>query len=114
MKPSEYIDLVKNKIGAKNDNELSVKINWRASKTNNYRHNRQLMDNEAARQVAEILEMPVIAIIADMEAQRAKDKEAKKEWIKLAKMTAQRGFASTNLLLILSFFSWTFQNCILC
>ena len=114
MKTSDYLDLAQKKTGKRNDNQLSQLLGWSRSKVNNYRHNRQHMDNEAARQIAELIDVPVITVIADMEAQRVKNPEGKKAWKMIAKMTAQQGLASTNLLLILSFFSWTFHNCILC
>lgn len=114
MKTSDYLDLAQKKTGKRNDNQLSELLGWSRSKVNNYRHNRQHMDNEAARQIAELIDVPVITVIADMEAQRIKNPEGKKAWKMIAKMTAQRGFASTNLLLLLSFFSWTVKYCILC
>lgn len=103
MNPDKYIDLIQKKENLKNDNQVRVALNWSMSKVNNYRHNRQAMDNETARQTAEILEMPVIKVIADMETFRAKridDKKALKAWDKLSK---QAGLASTSLLICLSF-----------
>lgn len=58
MKPSDYLDLAQKKVGVRSDNALGVKLKWGRSKINNYRHNRQMMDNEAARQIAEVLDIP--------------------------------------------------------
>lgn len=78
MKTSDYLDLAQKKTGKRNDNQLSELLGWSRSKVNNYRHNRQGMDNEAARQIAEILDVPVWQIIADMEAERQKDPSKKR------------------------------------
>jgi len=113
MNSYEYIEEAKKNAGFETDYMLSKALGWSRQKISNYK-NGQLMDNDSARQIAEVLDIPVFAIIADMEAQRAKDEATKSKWIELAKMTAQRGIASTNLLLLLSFFSWAVQKCILC
>jgi len=72
------------------------------------------MDNEAARQVAEILGIPLIKIIADMEVQRAKNERQRNAWLKLSKLTNEAGQASTNLLISLAIFSAGSVYCILC
>lgn len=112
MKTSDYLDLAQKATGKRNDNQLSVMLGWSRSKINNYRHNRQGMDNEAARQIAEVLDIPVIQIIADMEIQRAKEEPTKRAWMKLAKTIKQTGGITPNLLFLMSFMSSLL--CILC
>jgi|GEM_PF-6124766 len=114
MKTSDYLDLAQKKTGARNDNQLCELLGWRSSKVNNYRHNRQAMDNEAARQIAEVLEIPVLAVIADMEAERQKDPSKKKAWRMLSKMSKQSGRATANLLFLLPFPAIWAALCILC
>jgi hypothetical protein len=115
LKPSEYLDLTIRKLNVKNDRQMAMKFGWRDSKVNNYRHNRQAMDNEASRQIAAELEMPVIKVIADMEAFRAEKKNDKtlfEEWTKVSKMA---GVANLKLLILLPFLSILIrQYCILC
>lgn len=101
MKTSEYLDLAIKKHDLRNDNQLSNAMGWGSSKVCNYRKNRQAMDNEAAREMAVFLDVPVWNIIADMEAMRAKDPTKKKAWAKLAKMKHQSGMAITSMMLTL-------------
>jgi len=64
------------------------------------------MDNEAARQIAKILDIPVWTIITNMEAQKQKDPSKKKAWKMLSKMTKQAEKTSTKLLITLPFLSY--------
>jgi hypothetical protein len=72
------------------------------------------MDNEACRQLAELLNIPVMQIIADMEIYRAKDEPTRKAWKLLAKISSQSGVANPILLIILSFLSVGGVQYILC
>jgi hypothetical protein len=115
MKCSEYLDAAIKKSGVKNDNQLKDVLKWRSSKVHNYRHNKQFMDNEAAREIAELIEVPVLKIIADMEIMRAKNKEHKSAWLKLSKLTKHSGTASTNLLININLIiTGSALYCILC
>ena len=114
MKPNQYLDLAIKKAGVKNDNQLMQAIGWGKSKVNNYRHNRQLMDNEAARQIAELINVPVMQVIADMEAERAKEKETRNAWKMLSKMSKEAGKATSNLLILNVIFSLSALYYILC
>jgi transcriptional regulator with XRE-family HTH domain len=100
MKPSDYLDLAHKKMGVRTDNKLREKLNWSSSKVNNYRHNKQMMDNEAARQIAEVLDVPVWQVIADMEINRAKDEPTRKAWMKLSKLKKEAGAVIPNLLIL--------------
>lgn len=113
MKSYEYIEEVRRIKGLDTDYKAAKMLGWGQNKITQYK-NGQTMDNEAARQIAEILDIPVLAIIADMEAQRAKDDATRNKWIQLAKMTAQQGLASTNLMILLGFLSGAVKYCILC
>jgi len=89
--------------GLDTDYKLCKELSWKQNKVTQYK-NGTSMDNETARQVAEILELPLIAVIADMEVQRQKDPSKKKAWSKLAKMTKQAGGVTTNLLINMNLF----------
>lgn len=114
MKTTEYLDFAKKKHDFNSDNKLAIKLGWSRTKISNYRNLPQQMDNEAARQMAELLDIPVIKIIADMEAERQKEPAKKKAWVALAKMTHQMGSASASLLIPLSIFAAYVQEYILC
>lgn len=97
MESYEYLQKVKNVMGLETDYKVCKLLKWPTNRATMYK-NGQSMDNEAARQIAEILEVPVITVIADMEAQRQKEPSKKKAWLKLSKMTRQAGLASANLI----------------
>jgi ribosome-binding protein aMBF1 (putative translation factor) len=71
MEISQYLDLAMKKRNLRSDNQLSKELGWSKSKVNNFRHNRQAMDNESCRIIAEVIEIPVWEVIADMELYRA-------------------------------------------
>lgn len=102
MNSYEYIEKVKKVKGLDTDYKVAKMMSWANNKITQYK-NGQSMDNEAARQIAEILDIPVWTVIADMEAQRQKDPSKKKAWKMLSKMTKQSGRASAKLLNILPF-----------
>jgi len=102
MNSYEYIKEVKRNNGLETDYQAAKMLGWKPHKIYQYRDG-QSMDNEAARQVAEVLNIPVLIVIADMEAMRQKDPSKKKAWKMLSKMTKQSGRISTKLLNILPF-----------
>jgi len=114
MKTSEYLDLAKKTHGMRSDNELARILEWSKSQVNNYRHNRQQMDNEAARKYAEFIDIPVWQVIADMEAQRQKDPVKKQAWKMLSKSSTQKGVALPKQLILNAFIFWGAAYCILC
>jgi len=104
MNSSEYLDMAIKAHNLRNDSQLATALNWNRQKISNYRHQKQAMDNEAAREFAEFTDIPILQIIADMEAQRQKDPSKKKAWSKLAKMTKQAGGVTANLLINMNLF----------
>lgn len=117
MKASNYLDAAINKLKLHSDNELARMMNWSKSQVNNYRHNRNPMDNRQALQIAEAIDVPVWQVIADMEIQRAEKMEnepLKRKWSKLSKMQKEAGRATAKLLFLLPFPAFVGLNCILC
>lgn len=90
MNSYEYIAEVKRINGLDTDYKAAKMLGWSQHKITNYK-NGQTMDNEAARQIAEILDVPLIKIIADMEVMRAKTEPTRKAWKMLSKMSNQSG-----------------------
>jgi len=114
MNSYEYLQEVKKNNNLDTDYKVCKLMNWPTNRATMYK-NGQSMDNEAARQVAEVLELPLMQVIADMEVQRAKDEPTRKAWKLLAKMTKQSGRAATNLLISLGVLAnSTAVLCILC
>lgn len=113
MNSYEYIQEVKRSNGLDTDYKVAKLLGCGQNKITQYR-NGQTMDNETARQIAEILNVPVLTIIADMEAERQKDPAKKKAWKMLSKLSQQSGRATANLLFSIPFLSALVQYCILC
>jgi len=88
MNSYDYIEKVKEVKGLDTDYKVAKLMNWPSNKITQYR-NGQSMDNEAARQIAQIINVPLMQIIADMEAQRQKEPNKKKAWSKIAKEAGQ-------------------------
>jgi hypothetical protein len=113
MKSYDYINEVKRIKGLDTDYKVAKLLNCGQNKITQYK-NGTTMDNETARQIAEIINIPVFEVIANMEVQRAKDAGIKKTWERLAKMTHQAAFATPSLLISLSIFSLGAIEYILC
>jgi hypothetical protein len=112
MNSAEYLDTTIKQFELRNDNQLAVKLGWSRQKISNYRNLKQAMDNDEARVIAEILEVPTICVIADMEIQRARKGKNLNAWKTLAKMSKQSGKATANLLIQLPFISFLVANII--
>ncbi len=106
MNTIQYLDEAKRVKGFTSDYQLSKALGWGRQKISNYRNLPQHMDNEAAREYAEFMGLPVFEVIANMEVQRAKDSGHKKAWERLAKLSKQAAFASPNMLILLSISSF--------
>jgi hypothetical protein len=102
MNSEQYVDKIREFKGLDSDYKVCKLMGWPTNRTTRYRDGVTL-DNEAARQVAEILEIPVWQVIADMEAERQKDPAKKKAWKMLSKMQKQAGRATAKLLITLPF-----------
>jgi len=114
MNTIQYIDKLKKINNLDTDYKLAKLLGCKQQKIKNWRDG-QTMDNNTARQFAEMLEIPVWNVIADMEAERAKDEPTRKAWKMLSKMTKQSGRASAKLLISLGVLAnSTAVLCILC
>jgi chloramphenicol O-acetyltransferase len=100
MDSAGYIDEVKRFKGLSSDYKVAKLFGWTPNRITKYREG-QTMDNEACRQVAEVLEIRPMQVIADMEAMRQSDHEKKQAWIELAKLTREAGSVVIPLLLIM-------------
>jgi len=113
MNSYEYIAEVKRINGLDTDYKAAKMLGWNQHKITNYK-NGQTMDNEAARQVAEILNVPLLKIIADMEVMRAKTEPTRKAWKMLSKLSSEKGCALPSMLILNAFIFNVAAYCILC
>jgi transcriptional regulator with XRE-family HTH domain len=113
MNSYEYIAEVKRSNGLDTDYKVAKMLGCGQNKITQYK-NGQSMDNETARQIAEILGIPVWQVIADMEVMRAKTEPTKKAWKMLAKMSKEAGYTLPSLLILNSIIFYEVQYCILC
>jgi hypothetical protein len=100
MNSADYIDLIKDYKKLDTDYKVNKLMGWPSNRVTRYREG-VTMDNEACRQVAEVLEIKPITVIADMEAMRQSDHEKKQAWIELAKLSKEAGSIAITLLLIM-------------
>jgi hypothetical protein len=100
MNSADYIDLIKDYKELDTDYKVNKLMGWPSNRVTRYREG-VTMDNEACRQVAEVLEIKPITVIADMEAMRQSDHEKKQAWIELAKLSKEAGSIAITLLLIM-------------
>jgi len=70
MRVSKYLDALRPRLGVINDREVAKVMGWSHSVPSHWRTGRMFMTNAIAGQVAELLDIPVIEIIAAVEADR--------------------------------------------
>jgi hypothetical protein len=93
MNTCEYLDQAKKAKNLASDNQLALALGWGRQKISNYRSGKQHMNNEAARVFAGFIKVPVIKIIADMEAQRTHDEISRRAWSKLSKTSKKQVYS---------------------
>ena len=82
MKPSEWLDQAKDKLNIASDYKLAKIIGIGGAAISNIRTRNNGMDNYTACRIADILEIPEIKIISDIEKQKEKKEEKKEYWKK--------------------------------
>lgn len=80
MKPSQYLDALREKLGVQSDYAVSLRMGWTRQLASNYRNNRNTFDNTTCAQIAEALGVTFDEIVADMEKQRAKTEAQREFW----------------------------------
>lgn len=81
MTPSEYLDAAKEKIGVASDYEFAKKMEIPNSYMPGMRQETRAIPTEVAFRIAMLLKLDPSEVIADLEAQRAKD-ERKREFFR--------------------------------
>lgn len=114
MNSYEYIQEVKKTAGLETDYAVAKHFGWAPTKIYQYRDGQGLGNLESV-QIAEELGIDILAVIADMELQRAKTEEAKSVWARISKMRKEAGAALPNLLFLNGFIAFCVsQYYILC
>jgi hypothetical protein len=79
MRVGKYLDELQQALGVKTDKDVALKMGWTHSVPSNWRKGRSYMTNQTAGQISAVLNVPVMHIIAAVEADREE-------------MTGQRSF----------------------
>ena len=84
MNTNQYLDACKKKLKVESDYALAKHLEISKSAFPKYRHKNGTLDDRIAMKVAETLGIPKGRVLADMQAERAKDEALVKIWKKLA------------------------------
>jgi hypothetical protein len=79
MRVAKYLDELQRALSVKTDKDVAAKMGWTHSVPSNWRKGRSYMTNQTAGQISAVLNVPVMHIIAAVEADREE-------------MTGQRSF----------------------
>lgn len=97
MKTTEYIDALRVKLNARSDYHLAQILGMQQNQLARYRKG-GTFDNNMALRVSKLLDLPPLAIISDMEAERAKDEKTRAAWAEIRHFIlckiAPRGYAT--------------------
>lgn len=80
MKSVKYLDLLKEKLGLKNDLALSNHLGWNSGKISQYRNGKRVMDDEACLAIAIALDLNPMEIIGAACLDRAAQTGQKSLW----------------------------------
>lgn len=94
MNSCDYLDAVKKKHGLRSDYQLGKFLGWGHSRISNYRAGKTQFDETACLEIAEALEVNPLTVMADINAERAKDSAVKTFWQEVAKL-AHKGMITT-------------------
>jgi hypothetical protein len=98
MKPSEYLDLVRESIGAPSDYALQKPLGLSKSMLSRYRNDQDAFSDETALRVAELCKISPSRVLVDMHVERSKTPEVRAVWADLM-MKMEKISASFNALL---------------
>jgi len=88
MKAFRYLDAARKAAGLPSDRQLSIRLGWSHNRVSNYRTGTSGFDTKASIQIAVLIGIDPLAVIADMETERAKDRIVKSYWRGVKKAAA--------------------------
>lgn len=92
----EYLDEAKLKLGITSDNQLALHLGLTRASISDYRHKRSTMDPYTATQIAIILDIDPMLVIATANIEREKDGKRREFWENFSKRIS--GIAAAVLL----------------
>lgn len=93
MKTLDYIDALRKLTDTGSDYAVAKLLEVPAQQMHKYVQKGQTMDNTRAARVAELLRVPLLDVIADMEIERARNDDARAYWTRLRKGIGRRAAA---------------------
>jgi len=93
MKTTEYLDALKRGYKLESDYALAKHMGWSEQRISGYRH-RRTFDEMTAIQVAMALWISPHKVLADMQAERAKEEPIKRIWNEVADQLEKAGIKS--------------------
>lgn len=81
MKTTEYLDAVRAKLGLPSDYALQAPLTLSKSQLSKYRTGREVLSDEVAYRVAELLEINVGTVLLDMHIEKSKTPELRAAWM---------------------------------
>lgn len=81
---AHYLAEIRIKTGAKSDGAAGLALGWTRASTSHYKHNTSAFDNYTCLRVAQLLNIPFIQVLADMELQRERDPVKRAAWLPFA------------------------------
>ncbi|GAA7769447.1 hypothetical protein HpMS107_51540 [Helicobacter pylori] len=88
MRVSTYLDRLQKAVNVPNDKELAKRMGWSHSVPSHWRTGKRFMDNATAGSISELIGVPVIEIIAAVEADREEMTGQKSFWTAFFQRTA--------------------------
>lgn len=89
MNTNEYLDAVKKKCCIESDYALSKRMGCSHQRISNYRVGKSVFDGDIVLKVGELLRINPAVVWANIEAERAKDDQARKMWKRVASQASR-------------------------
>ena len=86
MNTPDYLDALRERLNIRSDWKLAQEMGWSEGTVYNYRKGATHFQEDTAIQVAEILGMDPLHVLADSQAQRTKSPAAREHWERLSRL----------------------------
>ena len=100
MEPSEFFDLIKKNRKLDTDYKLAKMLGWTPQRVWTYRNRGGHFNDESCQDIARVLDQPVEWVLAENAAGKAKRREVKAAYRRLAKLAKSAAIALTLGLMI--------------
>lgn len=96
---ADYIDRATKAGVIRSDNDLAKRLGVTRQAVSKWRHGERSPSADEARALAELIGAPAGMVMAECEAQRAKDEATRAEWLRVARMCQRQAGTITSLAL---------------